>query len=259
MEHLRLIRPWTSVMIHAGQLTANELQQYSGCCEGCGETWPARRFLAEHATGDSSACREATGTGPISAQALYAKCCVLRDQTERSLPQVSIKAAEQPIIRVEWSKYPAGLPISRTSTAYILSSVGPAGSEQGTEAPVAVYRPVPIGDVLGTTCEFKAANVVIPRPLQNHQGSFPSGPQPGQAAALPPPPAIRTRASSTTFEFLLVSPHPFPARQQIGAEVHTPQTDKIEPAPDWNGELEDEDETGSDGDEQTWSDSVDGE
>lgn len=252
LEHLRLIRPWTSAVTHAGELTLNEFRQYSGCCEACGEVWPARRFLAEHAMVGGNTCQPA---GVIGVRALYARCCLLRDETERSLPVISVKSTDQPMIRVEWWHYPAGLLISYTDTAYVLAHVEvpvtpPPGA--GVSVPMAVYRPVPIADVYRLMGEVKAVHI-DPRPCPN-QAVIPTGPPHGQQP-IRPSPVGGVQARSAAFEFLLVSPYPFSARPEMSTKV-TPQVEN-ETTLDW--ETDDDGESNYDSDGPLWSDSEDGE
>ncbi|KXX82604.1 PR domain zinc finger protein 15 [Madurella mycetomatis] len=252
LEHLRLVRPWTSVITHAGDLTLNEFRQYSGCCEACGETWPARRFLDEHVMGGGNTCQPA---GVIGARALYARCCVLRDETERSLPVVSVKATDQPMIRVEWWHYPAGLFISRTDTAYVLENVEvpvPPAPSADVPVPTAVYRPVPIADVYRMMGEVKAVHI-DPRPSPN-QALIPTCPPPEQQPTHPSP-VDGAQARSAAFEFLLVSPSPFPARPETSTNV-TPQVE-TKTTLDWDGKFDDDDESKYDSDGPSWSDTED--
>ncbi|GAB1312115.1 PR domain zinc finger protein 15 [Madurella fahalii] len=254
LEHLRLIRPWTSVFIHAGELTLNEFRQYSGCCEACGEVWPARRFLAEHAMGGGNACQPAS---VIGARTLYSRCCALRDGTERSLPVVSVKATGQPMIRVEWWYYPPGLLMSSTDTAYVLSNVEvPVPPTTGTDlsVPTAVYRPLPLADVYRMMGEVKAVHM-DPRPIPI-QAQMPAG-QPPEQQPVRPPPVDTPQAGPAVFEFLLVSPPPFPARQETRTNVTQPVETKTTVL--WDDMTDDGDESNFDSDGPAWSDAEDGE
>lgn len=240
LEHLRLIPPWSNELIHAGQLSPNAFRQYRGCCDACGAVCSARSYLDTHVAAGGVLCRR---TGPIDAAALYAKCCVVRDETERDLPLVCIRGTQAPVIRVEWFRYPAGMPLSPAATGFLLSKVAVSQPpEMDAPAPTAVYRPVPITDLFGISDEVKTAHLVS-QPPTSQAATPPQWPQP--QAGLPADPA--------EFELLLVSPVPGPAWHW---STTTPGYAEPEPH---GSESEYDSESGCESESQYGSEAEDGE
>lgn len=216
LGHLRLVRPWTSELIDANQLSCNEREQLTGCCEACGEVFAPRRYFPEHFSGTgTNQCRRRTDA-IMTPAALYAKCCALRDEAERSVGTVCIRSAVHPTITVSYAHYSGGVPVSSTEWAYVLARVDAAPPEEtpgsgGAAAPAAIYLPVPITDVFGTLGRLKAAYLV-----QQEQGQAdlppppPSSPSPSPVAQQSgsPPSSDEVQSDRPALEILLTSPLP---------------------------------------------------
>ncbi|KAK4133402.1 hypothetical protein BT67DRAFT_423423, partial [Trichocladium antarcticum] len=91
LRHLRLVRPWTSDMIDATELSLNESAQLRGCCEACGGVFLPGQYFADHLSSHGSSGTLCCRRPAIDAEALYARCCALRDEAERSVHTVCIR------------------------------------------------------------------------------------------------------------------------------------------------------------------------